>query len=110
MLIQTSIDIDATLVLDGRNIVVPRYENGNFMGPTMLFDVTVNMEWYKEEIFGPVLLCERLSICRTNDEGYGVGNMRKLRLSLRKSDKDLMSGLLTSSVTRLWDMVIAYGL
>ncbi|XP_021624564.1 methylmalonate-semialdehyde dehydrogenase [acylating], mitochondrial isoform X2 [Manihot esculenta] len=57
MLIQTSIDSGAKLVLDGRNILVPGYENGNFMGPTILSDVTVNMECYKEEIFGPVLLC-----------------------------------------------------
>ncbi|KAH9657459.1 methylmalonate-semialdehyde dehydrogenase (acylating) [Citrus sinensis] len=36
---------------------VPGYENGNFIGPTILSDVTVNMECYKEDVFGPVLLC-----------------------------------------------------
>ncbi|KAJ6716404.1 METHYLMALONATE-SEMIALDEHYDE DEHYDROGENASE [ACYLATING] MITOCHONDRIAL-LIKE ISOFORM X1 [Salix koriyanagi] len=56
-LIQTSVESGAKLVLDGRNIVVAGYENGNFIGPTILSGVTVNMECYKEEIFGPVLLC-----------------------------------------------------
>ncbi|KAI8554778.1 hypothetical protein RHMOL_Rhmol05G0122900 [Rhododendron molle] len=56
-LIQSGIDNGAKLALDGRNIVVPRYELGNFIGPTILSDVRVEMECYKEEIFGPVLLC-----------------------------------------------------
>ncbi|XP_052299968.1 uncharacterized protein LOC102618946 isoform X1 [Citrus sinensis] len=55
-LIQNAVDNGASLLLDGRNIVVPGYENGNFVGPTILRDVTSNMECYKEEIFGPVLL------------------------------------------------------
>lgn len=56
-LIQTAVEGGAKLVLDGRSIVVPGYEHGNFMGPTILTDVTTDMECYKEEIFGPVLLC-----------------------------------------------------
>nr|XP_027076449.1 methylmalonate-semialdehyde dehydrogenase [acylating], mitochondrial-like isoform X2 [Coffea arabica] len=34
---------------------IPRYEQGNFLGPTILCDVATNMECYKEEMFGPVL-------------------------------------------------------
>ncbi|KAJ8764764.1 hypothetical protein K2173_009164 [Erythroxylum novogranatense] len=56
-LIQSSIGSGARLVLDGRNIVVPGYENGNFIGPTIISNVTVNMDCYKEEMLGPVLLC-----------------------------------------------------
>lgn len=41
--------------MDGRGIKVAKYPNGNFVGPTVLADVTPNMECYKEEIFGPVL-------------------------------------------------------
>ncbi|KAJ9159221.1 hypothetical protein P3X46_024742 [Hevea brasiliensis] len=74
MLIQTSIDSGAKLVLDGRNIVVPGYENGNFMGPTILSDVTVNMECYKEEIFGPVLLCMQAD---TIEEAINIVNGNK---------------------------------
>ena len=45
------------LLLDGRTVKVDGYEGGNWMGPTVLSDVTPDMECYKEEIFGPVLVC-----------------------------------------------------
>lgn len=41
-------------ILDGRNIKVQGYENGNFVGPTIM-QVTTDMTCYKEEIFGPAL-------------------------------------------------------
>ena len=56
-LIESGIDSGARLALDGRDVVVPGYESGNFIGPTILSDVSDEMEWCKEEIFGPVLLC-----------------------------------------------------
>lgn len=40
-LIQSGIDEGANLLLDGRNICVPGYEKGNFVGPTILTDVKV---------------------------------------------------------------------
>ncbi|RYR18256.1 hypothetical protein Ahy_B03g062862 isoform D [Arachis hypogaea] len=61
-LVQNAVENGARLLLDGRHIMVPGYENGNFVGPTILCDVTTNMECYKEEIFGPVLLCMQVSI------------------------------------------------
>ena len=44
------------MALDGRGLVVPGYESGNFVGPTILTDVKPNMTCYTEEIFGPVLV------------------------------------------------------
>lgn len=41
-LIQSGINEGAKCLLDGRNITVPKYEKGNFVGPTVLADVTVN--------------------------------------------------------------------
>lgn len=41
-LVQAGIDEGANCILDGRNITVPGYENGNFVGPTILADVTVS--------------------------------------------------------------------
>lgn len=49
-------------MLDGRNVVVPKYEQGNFVGPTVLAGVTQKMECYKEEVFGPVLSCLEVRI------------------------------------------------
>lgn len=56
-LIQSGVDEGATLLLDGRNLTVPGYEKGNFVGPTILTNVKPHMKCYKEEIFGPVLVC-----------------------------------------------------
>ncbi|CAG8736865.1 12726_t:CDS:10, partial [Acaulospora morrowiae] len=71
-LIQSGVDQGATLVLDGRNPSVPeKYKDGNFVGPTILADVNPSMECYKEEIFGPVLLCLRAD---TLDEAINIVN------------------------------------
>lgn len=47
----------ADVLLDGRGVVVPGYEKGNFVGPTLLAGVKQDMDCYKQEIFGPVLSC-----------------------------------------------------
>src|SRR4051794_19845822 len=47
-LIQESVEQGAKLVLDGRNPSVPeKYKNGNFVGPTILSNVTTDMVCYK---------------------------------------------------------------
>ncbi|MFL2555777.1 MAG: CoA-acylating methylmalonate-semialdehyde dehydrogenase, partial [Gammaproteobacteria bacterium] len=51
----------ATIVVDGRGIKVKGYENGFFLGATLIDNVTPNMVSYKEEIFGPVLQVVRAS-------------------------------------------------
>lgn len=53
--IQKAIDEGSELVVDGRGFKLQGYEEGFFIGPTLLDRVTTDMESYKEEIFGPVL-------------------------------------------------------
>ena len=44
------------VLVDGRNIKMEApYDKGNFIGPTILTDLTTEMTAYKEEIFGPVM-------------------------------------------------------
>jgi malonate-semialdehyde dehydrogenase (acetylating)/methylmalonate-semialdehyde dehydrogenase len=38
-------------------VAVPDFPRGNFVGPTLLTGVTPQMDCYREEIFGPVLVC-----------------------------------------------------
>ena len=45
----------ATIVVDGRKPEIAGHENGFFVGGTLIDGVTVDMESYKAEIFGPVL-------------------------------------------------------
>ena len=53
--IEKGVEEGAKLVLDGRDIKVPGYEKGHFIGPTLFKDVTPDMTIAKEEIFGPVV-------------------------------------------------------
>lgn len=77
-LIQSGVDEGAALLLDGRNVQVKGYENGNFIGPTIISNVKPEMTCYKEEIFGPVLVvleAENLddAIALVNNNPYGNG-------------------------------------
>jgi len=54
-LIQNGLDYGARLLLDGRNIKISGYEDGNFIAPTIFDNVKSDSELYKTEIFGPVL-------------------------------------------------------
>lgn len=98
-LIQTAVESGAKLVLDGRNIVVPGYERGNFIGPTILSDVTADMECYKEEIFGPVLLCmqadsieEAINIVNKNKYGNGASIFTTSGVAARKFQTEIEVG------------------
>jgi len=68
----------ATIVVDGRNPVVEGYENGYFVGGTLIDNVKQGMSCYEEEIFGPVLLVVRAesmeqAMTMINDHEYGNG-------------------------------------
>lgn len=45
----------AKVLVDGRGFSLQGHEDGFFIGPTLLDDVTPDMETYQDEIFGPVL-------------------------------------------------------
>lgn len=79
-LIESGITEGATLLLDGRDVKVAGYEQGNFVGQTIFTDVTTQMRIYKEEVFGPVLaiicvetLDEAIELINANPFGNGVG-------------------------------------
>jgi malonate-semialdehyde dehydrogenase (acetylating)/methylmalonate-semialdehyde dehydrogenase len=54
-LISKGVSEGATLVLDGRAPHIPRYEQGNFINPTVLDGVPADGALSETEIFGPVL-------------------------------------------------------
>lgn len=69
--IQKGIEEGATVVLDGRNTVVEGYEQGFYLGPTILDHITEEMSVGQTEIFGPVLCIKRV---QTFEEGIEVMN------------------------------------
>lgn len=69
--IQKGIDEGAELVLDGRDVIVPGYENGFFVGPTIFDHVKPGMTVGDCEIFGPVTLIKRV---KDFEEGLAIMN------------------------------------
>jgi len=69
--IQKGVDEGAELILDGRDVVVPGFENGFFVGPTIFDHVTPEMTVGIREIFGPVTIVKRV---KTFDEGLALMN------------------------------------
>jgi malonate-semialdehyde dehydrogenase (acetylating)/methylmalonate-semialdehyde dehydrogenase len=68
----------AKVTVDGRGVKVPGYENGFFVGPTVIDQVGTDMDVYTEEIFGPVLSVVRsdsveAAIDLINSNPYGNG-------------------------------------
>ena len=76
--IASAADQGATIVVDGRDPKVAGYENGFFVGGTLIDKVKPGMTCYEEEIFGPVLLVVRAesmeqAMQMINDHEYGNG-------------------------------------
>lgn len=69
--IQKGIDEGAKVVLDGRDVVVKGYENGYYIGPTILDYVTPEMSVGQKEVFGPVLCIKRV---KSFEEGLKMMN------------------------------------
>ncbi len=69
--INKGIEEGAELVLDGRNCEVKGFENGFYLGPTILDNVTPEMSVGNDEIFGPVLCVKRV---KTFEEGVELMN------------------------------------
>ena len=98
-LIEAGVKEGATLALDGRDVKVAGYEEGNFIGPTIFADVTTEMEIYRTEIFGPVLvvlsvptLDEAIALVNRNPMGNGVGLFTQSGAAARKFQSEIDVG------------------
>jgi len=77
-LIGTGEQQGAKLLVDGRGLKVAGFEDGFFVGPTLIDQVQTQMDVYTEEIFGPVLSVVRsdsvdAAIDLINANPYGNG-------------------------------------
>ncbi|WP_285417944.1 CoA-acylating methylmalonate-semialdehyde dehydrogenase [Pseudomonas sp. efr-133-TYG-5] len=98
-LIESGIKEGAKLELDGRNISVPGYEKGNFVGPTLFSGVTTDMQIYTQEIFGPVLvvlevdtLDQAIALVNANPFGNGTGLFTQSGAAARKFQTEIDVG------------------
>lgn len=85
--------------------MVPRYERGNFVGATILCDVKTDMDCYKEEMFGPVLLCmqvdnleEAMTIVNRQKYENGASIFTTSAVAARKFQNEVETGLVGVNV------------
>jgi malonate-semialdehyde dehydrogenase (acetylating)/methylmalonate-semialdehyde dehydrogenase len=76
--VDLGVEEGATLVVDGRNLVVKGYEAGYFINGSLFDHVRPDMRICQEEIFGPVLCVVRVNSMEEgmkviNDHEYGNG-------------------------------------
>jgi len=90
-LVGAGVEAGASVPLDGRGATVDGHPDGNWVGPTILADVSPEMECYKNEIFGPVLqvlyadtLDEAISLINANRYGNGTALFTKSGAAARK--------------------------
>jgi len=98
-LIKSGYDQGAEVLLDGSDCVVPGYEKGYFVGPTLFNKVTTDMDIYKEEIFGPALLLvtadsldEAIEIINNNPYGNGTSIFTNSGAAARKFQHEIQVG------------------
>jgi malonate-semialdehyde dehydrogenase (acetylating)/methylmalonate-semialdehyde dehydrogenase len=98
-LIESGVKEGAKLELDGRKVSVPKYPNGNFVGPTVIKNVTPSMKCYTEEIFGPVLIClsvdtldDAIDLINQNPYGNGTAIYTKSGAAARKFEREVDVG------------------
>lgn len=98
-LIQSGIDQGADCLIDGRDIEVEGYPDGNWVGPTLFTGVSTDMEIYKEEIFGPVVCCmnvasldEALALVNASPYGNGTSIFTTSGIHARKYQHEVQVG------------------
>jgi malonate-semialdehyde dehydrogenase (acetylating) / methylmalonate-semialdehyde dehydrogenase len=69
--IRKGVEEGAELILDGRGVVVPGFEGGFYLGPTLFDRVQPGMSIGEREIFGPVLCVKRV---QDFEEGLALMN------------------------------------
>ncbi|KAK4565479.1 aldehyde dehydrogenase (NADP(+)) ald6 [Recurvomyces mirabilis] len=89
----------ATIVLDGRGQKPEKYPDGNWVGPTIIANVTKDMTCYREEIFGPVLVClnvdtfeEAVDLINSNEYGNGVAVFTSSGATAQRFQKEIEAG------------------
>jgi malonate-semialdehyde dehydrogenase (acetylating)/methylmalonate-semialdehyde dehydrogenase len=95
----------ATVVVDGRDITVPGYEQGFFLGPTLVDHVGTNAAVYTEELFGPVLvvvrantLDEAIELINANPYGNGTAIFTESGDAARRFQRGVHVGMIGVNV------------
>lgn len=95
----------AELVVDGRSLKVPGHETGFFTGGTLFDRVAPHMRIYKEEIFGPILVCvrvrnfaEAVQLVNAHEFGNGVACYTRDGNTAREFSRRIQVGMVGINV------------
>ena len=95
----------ASITVDGRGYTVPGFENGFFVGPTVIDQVTTDMDVYQQEIFGPVLsvvraddVDEAIRIINANPYGNGTAIFTNSGEAARRFQRGVKVGMIGVNV------------
>jgi len=104
-LIDSGVKQGAQLALDGRSFRVPGCEHGFFVGPTLFDRVTPEMDIYREEIFGPVLIVvraanldEAIALINRNPYGNGTAIFTRSGAAARRFENEIEVGMVGINV------------
>ena len=99
------IEEGATLVIDGRDLEVDGHEDGFWLGPCLVDNVTTDMQIYKDEVFGPVLavvrvdtFAEAIELVNSNDFGNGTAIFTNDGGAARQYHRDVNIGMVGVNV------------
>jgi malonate-semialdehyde dehydrogenase (acetylating)/methylmalonate-semialdehyde dehydrogenase len=95
----------ARITVDGRSLVIPGFEKGFFVGPTVIDEVTTKMDVYNEEIFGPVLsvlrvdaVDEAIDLINSNPYGNGTAIFTSSGEAARRFQRGVKVGMIGINV------------
>lgn len=95
----------ARAVVDRSTETVPGHDDGYFVGPTLLADVSTDSPAYREEIFGPVLvvvrvdtLDEAIALIREHRYGNGAAIFTNDGAAVGRFERDAAAGMLGVNV------------
>ena len=93
------------VLVDGRGLVVAGHEDGFFVGPTVIDQVTTDMDVYTNEIFGPVLsvlrsdsVDEAIALINANPYGNGTAVFTNSGGAARKFMRGVQVGMIGINV------------
>jgi malonate-semialdehyde dehydrogenase (acetylating)/methylmalonate-semialdehyde dehydrogenase len=95
----------ATIAVDGRDLVVSGHEDGFFVGPTVIDEVSTDMDVYTQEIFGPVLsvvrvasLTDAIALINANPYANGTAIFTRSGHAARRFQQDVEVGMVGINV------------
>nr|BFE71567.1 hypothetical protein GCM10020092_048680 [Actinoplanes digitatis] len=95
----------AKVLVDGRGLKVPGFDDGFFVGPTVIDQVRTSMDVYTEEIFGPVLSVVRsdsveaaIDLINANPYGNGTALFTNSGEAARRFQRGVRVGMIGINV------------